>query len=85
MDECFIIGRVVSKPTFKFFYKGNDISICYFKIQESENTIHICAFNNLADFVYREVKEGQLLFVYGRACGLNKSKIYVRIKTYKIL
>lgn len=43
MNECYLIGKVVSQPIFEFLYNSQYISICYFTI-ELENNIFVKVF-----------------------------------------
>ncbi len=71
MNEVFLIGKVISDIEFKFIINSKKKkSIGKFWIEvKREQIIHIAAFNQIADFIYRNVKKDEYVFVYGRLCN----------------
>ena len=67
MNEVFIIGKIVSKVEFKFIYKGKHTSksTCYMELN-NKTVIQIAGYDNMADFLYRKVKEKKKVFIYGK-------------------
>ena len=66
MNLCFLIGKIVSDIEFKFIINSKNVSISYFKIELNNKSI-ICvkAYNELADYCYRKLQNGDICFIYG--------------------
>lgn len=79
MNEVFVIGEIVSKVDFKFIYKGKNTSKAKCNVQLNNGCIiEIIGYDEIADFMYKHIKEKQLIFAYGK---LNNSG---RISVYKL-
>ena len=85
MNLFFLSGTIISKPDFKFFYNSKRlISKVEFFIEtesgfkSSRNrmveTIKITAYNQKADFIYRELDIGDKIVIKG---FLEKNKVIV--------
>lgn len=67
MNICFILGKVISKVEFKFIYNSKDVSISIFKIMlRNKSTIECMAYNDVADYIYRNVKIDDMLLIEGK-------------------
>ncbi len=74
MNICFFSGQITSKISFKFIIDKNkslkrckNTSISYFNIKLNNSTIiKIKAFDNMADWSYRNLKERDFIIVYGK-------------------
>ena len=83
MNICFFSGKIISKIEFKFVMK-NDVnlsskhtSICYFDVLLNNNTvIKIKAYDDLADFCYRNLKEKYFINICGRLCQNYEIELY---------
>ena len=86
MNVCFLSGKVISKIKFDFLYNKENISIAsffievcdkkYFDNKESKihkNLVKIEAFNELADYCYSKLKEGDFLFLEGKVLIKNNN------------
>ena len=74
MNICFFSGEIIEEVIFKFIinkdisFKGcKHYSICVFKLRlENETVIEVRAYDEMADFCYRNLKIGNIIAVYGR-------------------
>ena len=67
MNLCILLGEIVSKIEFKFIIKSRNKSIAYFDLQLLNGSIvKIKSYNEMADFVYRKLKVGQIVIVEGK-------------------
>lgn len=66
MNECFLIGKIISDIDFKFIIKSKNISIANFKVKLLDgNIIKVKGNNNIADFCYRLLQKGKIVSIYG--------------------
>lgn len=65
MNICFLDGKVITEPIYKFFYRENMVSICYFKLQCKKLEITIFGIDEVADSLFRDIKVNQLYCFYG--------------------
>ena len=73
INLCFIKGKVVDKKELKFVYDKNKKSlskshICIIKLElelEDKQTIYLKAYNEMADFVYKNVNEEDIIMLQG--------------------
>lgn len=67
MNLCILRGEIVSDIEFKFIVKGKNKSIAYFDLLlMNKCVVRVKAYNEMADFVYRKLKRGQLVMVEGK-------------------
>ena len=67
MNICFILGKVISEVEFKFIYNSKDVSISIFKIMlKNKSTIECMAYNDVADYIYRNVEVDDMLLIEGK-------------------
>ena len=73
LNICFFMGKVINKVDLNFVYNKrkkrlSKRHICIVNLElELEGKEHIAlkAYNEIADFVYKNVKEGDNIFVQG--------------------
>ena len=78
MNVVVIYGKVVSKIEFKFIYdryykskenykkyKHTSIAKCKIKLQ-NDSIVEIYGYDNIADFMYRNLKDGKFIMVEGK-------------------
>ena len=66
MNECFVLGKIISLVDFKFIINGKNIAIAQFKVKLRNNSIiKVKAYNEIADYCYRELKINRSVFIYG--------------------
>lgn len=76
MNECFLIGEIISDIDFEFILNSINISIVSFKIKlEDGNIIKVKGNNNIADFCYKNLKYNDKVII----CGEIDSKMEVII------
>ena len=81
MNEVFLIGKVVTEIHFNFLIELKYISVASFYIETiNKQIISIKAYDELADFTYRELATGNLVFVYGKL-----EHDYVKARNLKIM
>lgn len=71
MNEVFLIGKIVTKIDFKFIINSKvNKSIVKFKIESiDKQKISIIAYNEIADFCYRNLNRDDDVFIYGKING----------------
>lgn len=81
MNECFLIGKIISDIDFKFIIKSKNISIANFKVKLLDgNIIKVKGNNNIADFCYNSLQKGRTVSIY----GILNSKGEIEIKEIEI-
>ncbi len=79
MNECFVVGSVISDINFSFSLRKKPYSVTTFNIRLSNNAIlEVYAFDELADFCYRKLKHNDNIFVYGKLNSNIKLKLIAR-------
>ena len=67
MNEVFLIGNIITNINFDFMINSRNMSISRLKIRTLDNhNINICTYDSLADFAYSELKENDVIFIYGK-------------------
>ncbi len=73
MNICFFRGKIISNTNFKFVMKNEfslangHNSICYFKVLlDNGSIINVKTYNDIADFSYKDLKVGDVIYVCGR-------------------
>ena len=83
MNICFFSGVISTKPDFKFiisnklnFKNSLHISISRYNLKIDNNTIlFIKAYDELADYCFRNLKIGDYIAVVGRINGISEVEI----------
>lgn len=66
MNECFVIGKIVSDISFKFVFDSKNISVALFKVELSNSSIiKIKGYNEFADYCYSQLSKGEVVTIYG--------------------
>ena len=73
INLCFVKGKVLSKKDLKFVYNKNKKSlsqkhICIIKLElelENKQIIYLKAYNDVAEYIYRNVKIKDNIIVVG--------------------
>ena len=67
MNICFVLGNIIEKINFKFVLNGKNDSISNFKVKLlNDSVISIIAYNEIADYCYRELKINDVIFIQGK-------------------
>ena len=87
MNVVVIYGKIVSKIEFKFIYdrykekdnikekyKHTSIAKCKIKLQ-NESILDIYGYDEVADYMYRYIKENDNIFLEGRIDGNMKIEV----------
>ena len=81
MNECFIIGKILSKIRFDFVLNSKNISIVEFELEvNNKSIIEIIGYNEIADFCYSKLVMGDMVSIYGKISNNMKvviSEIYL--------
>ena len=79
MNRCFLIGKVLNEPEFKFIYMKCNISIAYFYIKlKNGSVLKIYGYDDMADYIYRNIISGKIVTIEGELRE-EKRNIEVRI------
>ena len=66
MNLCFLKGKIVSEIEFNFIINTKNISIATFEIELlNKSKIKVKAYNELADYCYQKLKQGDVIFIQG--------------------
>lgn len=66
MNECFVVAEIVEGIHFEFLYKQKQCTIAFTKVKLSNSSIiKVYGYDNIADFMYRNLKNEQKVFIYG--------------------
>ena len=77
MNICILIGKICSNVQFDFILNGKNISIVRFNLKLSNGSIiKIKGYNEMADYCYRNLKEGDVVLIE----GMLNSKIEIILK-----
>lgn len=67
MNECFIMGKVLKEPSFKFCMSKKRSSVCKLSVKIDEKSLLIAiAYDSLADWIVRQIKQSDDIFLSGR-------------------
>ncbi len=67
MNECFIIGKIVTNIEFKFIYNSKKTSIATINIElKNKSIIKAKAYDENADYCYRNLNKNKMIFIYGK-------------------
>lgn len=79
MNICFLLGKVISEPTFDFLYKCKNISISSFCLKtRNGNIVQIFGYDEIADFLYSNLNINDDVFIEGYLTSF-KNDIFVNI------
>ena len=66
MNLCFLKGKIISEIEFNFMINTKNISIATFEIELlNKSKIKVKAYNELADFCYKKLKQKDIIFIQG--------------------
>lgn len=67
MNEVFLIGKVITKVDFKFIINSKRLSKAKFKIKAlvDKEIINIVAYDELADYIFRNIKFQDIVMING--------------------
>ncbi len=66
MNECFLIGKIVSDIKYNFIIKSKNKAVAEFKITTLDNNmIEVYGYNEVADKCYSKLKEGDIILING--------------------
>ena len=95
MNVVVIYGKIVSKIEFKFIYdrykekdnikekyKHTSIAKCKIRL-ENDSIVEVYGYDNIADYMYRYMKENEEVLIEGKIDGNMKIEIII-IKPYNL-
>ena len=65
MNVCNLLGKIIENVSFDFIYKGKAVSIARSKILCGSSVIDIYGYDNVADYMYRNINVGDIVYIYG--------------------
>lgn len=66
MNECFVVGRIISGIGFKFVLDSKNIAVALFKVELSNKSIiDVKGYNEYADYCYSQLSKEDVVFIYG--------------------
>ena len=83
MNEVFLIGKVITEVEFKFIIYSKKVSKVKFSIKTvTDNAIiKVIAYDEKADYVYRNVKSEDIIMINGY---IECNKVVIKILIQKI-
>ena len=87
MNLCILSGKIVSDIEFKFIINSKNKAIAYFDMELlNKSIVRINAYDNMADFIYRNLSVGQNIIVEGkiREDGCIECKDYYKLEKIRI-
>lgn len=79
MNICFLLGNVISEPSFDFLYDCKNISISSFSLKTRKgNIVKVLGYDEIADFLYSNLNINDDVFIEGCLTSL-ENDIFVNI------
>ena len=79
MNICFLLGKVISEPSFDFLYKCKNVSISCFSLKtRNGNIVQVFGYDEIADFLYSILNINDDVFIEGYLNSF-KNDIFVNI------
>ena len=78
MNICFIKGKIITKPEYKFTFIRNADAVIMFEIElENKSKIKVIGYNEIADKCYKELEKEDKIWIEGGISEYtNKMNIY---------
>lgn len=78
MNECFFIGTIIEKEKFKFILNEKHKSKIEMKIKLIDgNIVKIVAYDEKADYIFRNNFTDDMVFIQGKIKNKNKQLIII--------
>ena len=76
MNLCILMGKIISGIEFKFIINNENKSIIEFEIVLlNKSIVKIQAYNEMADYCYKNLNKNDMIFIYGKLNENGKVKI----------
>ena len=76
MNICFLKGKIVTKPEYKFTLIKNINAVIIFEIElDNKSTIQVIGYNKIADKCYQILEKGKKIWIMGR---IEKGKVVIK-------
>lgn len=86
MNKVFLLGTVLTDPTFDFLYKKKNMSISTFLLKtKKDNIIQVYGYDDNADFLYRNIIKGDNVLITGYLSSGNHNILVNISKIKKII
>ena len=67
MNICFIKGKIITEPEYKFTFIRNADAVIMFEIElENKSKIKVIGYNEIADKCYKELEKEDIIWIEGR-------------------
>lgn len=67
MNICFIKGKIITEPEYKFTFIRNADAVIMFEIElENKSKIKVIGYNEIADKCYKELEKEDTIWIEGR-------------------
>ena len=75
MNICFIKGKIITEPEYKFTFIRNADAVIMFEIElENKSKIKVIGYNEIADKCYKELEKEDIIWIEGRTEGRIEQK-----------
>ena len=72
MNICFLLGKIISEPSFDFLYKCKNVSISSFCLKtRNGNIVQIFGYDEIADFLYSHLEFMMMFLLRGISLLVN--------------
>lgn len=86
MNKCYLLGQVCNEPLFEFLYDSYNISISSFTLKIVDNNfLQIIGYDDIADYVYRNVHSDENLLIEGHLHSINNNLLIEIVSIEKVL
>lgn len=77
MNEVFIIAKVIEKVQFQFVYDSKKTAIAQVEVKLwNKSRITLIGYDEMADYMYRNLKENDIPFVNGKINSKMQVEVY---------
>lgn len=77
MNEVFIIAKVIEKVRFQFIYHSHKTAIAQVEVELlNKSKITLIGYDEIADDMYRNLKEKDIIFVNGKINSKMQVEVY---------
>ena len=67
MNICFIKGKIITAPEYKFTFIRNTDAVITFEIElDNKSKIKVIGYNKIADKCYKKLKKEDIIWIEGR-------------------
>ena len=78
MNICFIKGKIITKPEYKFIKQKKTNAVITFEVElNNKSKIKVIGYNKIADKCYKELEKEDTIWIEGR---IEEKQIVIKIQ-----